>query len=67
MVITLNGENETFQAQTLTVRDILKAKAWSFPLIVVKVDGRLVPRADWDTATIADGAVVEAAHLMSGG
>jgi len=67
MVIILNGEDETFQADALTVRDMLRIKGWSFPLIVVKVDGRLVARADWDKTTVKDGDVVEAAHLMSGG
>ena len=67
MTITLNGAEVRFGVETSTVRGVLQAKAWSFPLIVVTVNGRLVARADWDTATIVDGDVMDATHLMSGG
>jgi len=67
MTITLNGETEMLEAATLSIRGMLKAKGWSFPLIVVKVNGQLVSRSDWDKTTIGNGDVVEAAHLMSGG
>jgi len=63
----LNGNTERLEASGLTVRGLLKAKGWSFPLIVVKVNGVLVARTDWDAAAVGDGDVVEAAHLMSGG
>ncbi len=67
MTITLNGAAARFGAETSTVRGVLQAKAWSFPLIVVTVNGRLVARADWDTASVMDGDVMDATHLMSGG
>jgi len=67
MTITLNGAVERFETGVATVRGVLRAKGWSFPLIVVTVNGRLVARSDWDAAPVADGDVVEAAHLMSGG
>jgi len=67
MTITLNGAAERLDMDTATVRGVLKAKGWSFPLIVVTVNGKLVSRADWDAAPVADGDVVDAAHLMSGG
>jgi len=67
MTITLNGNGTRFDVETSTVRGVLQAKAWSFPLIVVTVNGRLVDRADWDTAPVADGDVMDATHLMSGG
>jgi len=67
MTITLNGSTERFDAGALTVRELLKAKSWSFPLIVVSINGRAVARDGWDAATVADGDVVDATHLMSGG
>ncbi|MBU0928309.1 MAG: sulfur carrier protein ThiS [Spirochaetes bacterium] len=67
MTITLNGAPERLETDDATVRGLLKAKAWSFPLIVVTVNGRLVARSAWDSAPVADGDVVEATHLMSGG
>lgn len=67
MTITLNGAPERLEPRTATVRGLLEAKAWSFPLIIVKVNGALVARDAWDSAPVADGDVVEATHLMSGG
>ena len=67
MTITLNGATERLDMRTATVRDVLRAKGWSFPLIVVTVNGRLVARGDWDAAAVADGDTVDATHLMSGG
>ena len=67
MTITLNGSTEHLEPDCLSVRGLLAAKSWSFPLIIVKVNGALVARDEWDAAQVADGDVVEAAHLMSGG
>lgn len=67
MTITLNGATERLDTETATVKGVLRAKGWSFPLIVVTVNGRLVARAEWDAAPVADGDVVDATHLMSGG
>lgn len=51
----------------MTVRDILKARNYRFPMLVVHVDGALVRKGDYDTATVPDGAVVRVIHLISGG
>jgi len=67
MTITLNGAPERLEMEATTVRGLLEAKAWSFPLIIVKVNGALVARDAWDVAPVADGDAVEATHLMSGG
>jgi len=67
MKIVLNGEATSFDGDSLTVRGILAAKGWSFPLIVVKINGKLVPRGEWDAAVAVDGDEVEAIHLVSGG
>lgn len=67
MTITLNGATERLDTETATVKGVLRAKGWSFPLIVVTVNGRLVARAEWDAVPVADGDVVDATHLMSGG
>jgi len=51
----------------MTVRDVLKARNYIFPLLVVTVDGRLVPRGAYDVTEVPRGAVVKVVHLMSGG
>jgi len=51
----------------LTVRDVLKARNYCFPMLVIHVDDTLIQKKDYDTATIPDGAVVKVIHLISGG
>jgi len=51
----------------MTIRDILRAKNYRFPMLIIHVDGVLIPKADYDTTTVLDGAVVQVIHLISGG
>jgi thiamine biosynthesis protein ThiS len=55
------------QAEKLTVRELLKTMNFTFPLIVVRINERLVKKENYDSETIADGDRVEAIHLISGG
>jgi sulfur carrier protein len=51
----------------MTVRDVLRAKNYRFPMLIIHVDGVLIPKPDYDTAPVPDGAVVQVIHLISGG
>jgi thiamine biosynthesis protein ThiS len=51
----------------MTVRALLKACNFTFPLINVTVNGVLVKREDWDAFVLPDGADVRVIHLISGG
>lgn len=65
--ILLNHNPEEFPEESLTIRQILDRKGWTFPLIIARVDGALVERRDWETASVRDGAEVDLHHLVSGG
>ncbi len=67
MKIELNGTPETFPETALTVREVLKKKGWSFPLIIVRINSALVERNAWDATYIEDGDKAEMLHLVSGG
>ena len=67
MKILLNNDHFTLEGDSHSVREILAAKGWSFPLIVVKVNGSLVPRPSWDSSLVHDGDEMDAMHLVSGG
>lgn len=67
MKLIINGVAEELQPSEPTVAGLLAAKRWSFPLIVVKVNGKPVQRNAWTTTAVSEGDVVEAVHLMSGG
>ncbi len=51
----------------MTIRDVLTARNYRFPLLVVTLDGELIPRHAYDGTPVPDGAVVKIVHLMSGG
>lgn len=51
----------------MTVADILRARNFRFPLLIVTVDGTFVPKAEYATAPVPDGAEVKVVHLISGG
>jgi sulfur carrier protein len=51
----------------MTVRDILDRRNYSFPLLVVKVNGEVVSRQAYDVYPIEDEADVSVIHLMCGG
>ncbi len=67
MRITVNFEAEELPGESTTVAGLLKLKRYSFPLIIVRIGGALVQRADYETAVIRDGDEVELYHLVSGG
>jgi sulfur carrier protein len=67
-VIVLNGESTPFRAgETLdAVLASLGLMATS-PGVAIAVDREVVPRAEWETFTLAEGASVEVLTAMQGG
>jgi sulfur carrier protein len=65
-MITVNGDKLEWQ-KGMTVRGVLQARNFLFPLLIVTVDEKLVHRQQYDNTPVADGADVRVVHLMSGG
>jgi len=51
----------------MTVADVLAARKFIFPLLVVSINGQHIPREAFATAIVPQGANVVVVHLMSGG
>lgn len=51
----------------LTVADVLRARNYKFPLLIISIDGTFVPKVAYGGTVIPDGAVVSVVHLISGG
>ena len=51
----------------MTVREVLKAMNYTFPRVVVIVNGVVVRHDAYETETIPAGADVRVVHLMAGG
>ena len=65
--VRVNDKFEVAWAEGMTVAVLLQQLRFSFPLIIVSVDGVLVPRDEYATRKIPNGAKVKALHMMAGG
>lgn len=65
-MIQVNGDPLEW-SEGMTVRDILVAKNYTFPLLIVTIGDDLIDRRDYTTTPVPEGADVKVVHLMSGG
>lgn len=66
-MITINNRDKLEWREGMTVSDILEEMGYSYTLITVTVDDRLVPEEDYDHFVIEDGSGVGVFHLAHGG
>ena len=66
-MITVNNQYIIEWQPDTTVQDVLDTLRFTFRMIIVKVDGKIVQRCDYATTPVPDGAIMEAMHLISGG
>ena len=50
-----------------TVNQLLKRMRYTFPLVVVKINDKVVPRKDFLDVKIPDNSKVAVIHMISGG
>jgi thiamine biosynthesis protein ThiS len=67
MRLILNNRETDLAAAQLTVRQLLQEMKYTFPMIFVRINGRVVPKKDYDAVQVRDGDRVDAIHLMGGG
>lgn len=67
MRILLNNREEEIDSNSLTVKELLNIKKYSFRMRIVKINGKLIPGDQYNTALIKDGDNVQIIYLMSGG
>lgn len=69
MKIILNNNLEQIETNEheLTVQQLLGIKKFTFKNLVVKINGKLVKRDEYDTAGFHDGDKVDVIHMISGG
>ena len=66
-MITLNGEPSDLVAPGATVEELLRALEAGERGVAVAVDAEVVPRGEWPSYAIPDGAAVEVVHAVQGG
>ncbi len=67
MKINLNNREEQFDKEEFSVNELLKLKSFSFKMLVIKVNGLLIKKNEYDSCILHDGDEVMVLHLISGG
>ena len=67
MKIVLNNKEESFDVDQYTVSELLQAKNFTFKMLVIKVNGKLIKKSEQNSSLIHDGDDVMVLHLISGG
>ena len=65
-MIEVNGNKVDF-VENETVKDLLKRMRYTFPNVVVKINGELVKRTDFADTIVPDNSKIAAIHMISGG
>lgn len=66
-MIVVNDKFTVQWQEGLTVAQLLEELKFTFPLIIVSVDGVLVPKEAYATQLIPDKAQVKVLHMTAGG
>jgi len=65
-VIEVNGKQLDF-VENETVKQLLSRMKYTFPLVVVKINDKVVPRNDFSEIVIPDNSKISVIHMISGG
>lgn len=66
-MLTINKRDRISWKEGMTVRDVLDVMGYSYVLITVTVNGELVPKEDYESHRVPDGAEISVFHLAHGG
>lgn len=66
-MIMVNNRDKLQWHEGMTVQDVLDAMRYKFSLIIVTINGEIVPKDDYETQQVPDDADVKAIHIMHGG
>lgn len=67
MKINLNNNDTELNFKEITVKELLAVQKFTFKMLIIKINGALVKKEDYETTIIKDGDKVDVIHLISGG
>jgi sulfur carrier protein len=67
MKINLNNTETELNFCDISVRDLLVVQKFTFKMLIIKINGTLVKKEEYETTIIRDGDKVDVIHLISGG
>jgi thiamine biosynthesis protein ThiS len=69
MEINLNNKPEklTTAKSSITIDELLALKNFTFELLIVRINGELIKKADYASSNISAGDKVDVIHVFGGG
>jgi thiamine biosynthesis protein ThiS len=67
MKFFLNNRKEAAEADSLSVSDLLELKKYTFRMRIIKINGTLISKDEYESTIIHEGDNVQILYLMSGG
>ncbi|GAB4340732.1 MAG: sulfur carrier protein ThiS [Desulfobulbaceae bacterium] len=68
MVITINGEQERIEADSLTITELLERRNVESPdMVSVQLNGEFIDRSQYPETRLGDGDTVDFLYFMGGG
>ncbi len=66
MGIEVNGRKIDW-VENETIKQLLRRMRYTFPLVVVKIDQKVILRKDFPDVVVPDNSRVDVIHMISGG
>ncbi|MCK4902416.1 MAG: sulfur carrier protein ThiS [Thermoplasmatales archaeon] len=66
MSIEVNGRKVDW-VEKETIKDLLKRMRYTFPLVVVKINDKVIPRSEFSEVLVSDNSNIAVIHMISGG
>lgn len=67
MKLIVNNREEIIDRESLNITELLEEKKFSFKMLVIKVNGQLIKKPEYNSTQLKDGDDVMVLHLISGG
>ena len=66
MAIEVN-KNPIDWVENENITQLLKRMNYTFPMVVVKIAGQVIPKTKYSETMVPDDSIIEVIHLISGG
>lgn len=67
MKLTINGKAGVYAEDCRTVADLLCLPEWNGRLVIVELNGEIVPKDNYRETQLSDGDHIELVHFVGGG
>lgn len=67
MKILLNNREEIIEPDGITINELLHVKNFTWKMLVIKINGKVMKKHEYDTVKIHEGDDVSVFHLITGG